>query len=64
MNPSSGDRALIRLRFPEGRPYWVQPVGPAYAGSEHRFYLSASKYTGVFARVTRDQVQDTLTQGR
>ncbi len=51
---------LIRLHYPEGKPYWVRPQGLRTEGAEHRFYKSANKYTGLFWPVTLDQADVAL----
>ena len=51
---------LVRLHYPEGKPYWVRPQGLRTEGAEHRFYKSANKYTGLFWPVTPDQADVTL----
>jgi hypothetical protein len=51
---------LIRLHYPEGKPYWVRPQGLRTEGAEHRFYKSANKYTGLFWPVTPDQADVAL----
>ena len=38
---------VVRLSFPPGQPYFVLPPDAA-AGCEHRFYMAANRYTGVF----------------
>jgi hypothetical protein len=52
---------VVRLRFPKGKPVWVQPEGLNLQGQEHRFYYSAEKYTGIFWEVDQATVQDKLT---
>ena len=51
---------VVRLHYPEGKPYWVRPQGLRTEGAEHRFYKSANKYTGLFWPVTPDQADVTL----
>jgi hypothetical protein len=50
---------VIRLEFPKGRPYVVDPgrlTGLDIVGYEHRLYSVANKYTGLFWPVTRAQL--------
>jgi hypothetical protein len=43
------DCLVVRLRFPPGKPFFALPdVETTGGGSEHRLYLDAGKYTGVF----------------
>lgn len=52
------DCLVVRLRFPAGKPYFVQlPESLGTVGQEHRFYSQAGKYTGVFWNVTKEQAQ-------
>jgi hypothetical protein len=47
---------VIRLEFPKGRPYIVDPgrlTGLDIVGYEHRLYSRAGKYTGLFWPVTQ-----------
>jgi Mg-chelatase subunit ChlD len=40
---------VVRLRFPPGKPFFVLPQMPSGGGGfEHRLYLEAGKYVGVF----------------
>jgi hypothetical protein len=51
---------VVRLRFPKGKPFFVQlPDTVARAGYEHHFYNDAGKYIGVFWKVTREEA-DTI----
>jgi hypothetical protein len=52
---------VVRLRYPLGKPAWVEVVGPAHDRVEHRFYSEAGKYTGVFWTVTETAAKDNLT---
>jgi hypothetical protein len=50
---------VVRLEFPGGRPYIVDPgrlSGLKIVGYEHRLYSRAGKYTGLFWPVTQDQL--------
>jgi hypothetical protein len=50
---------VIRLEYPSGRPYIVDPGRLAelkIVGYEHRLYSRAGKYTGLFWPVTRDRL--------
>jgi len=51
---------VIRLAFPENRPYIVDTEGLSglkTVGHEHRLYSRAGKYTGLFWPVTQDQLE-------
>ena len=53
------DCLVVRLRYPEGRPYFIQlPENVQPAGYEHRFYTEANKYTGVFFGVEPAKVEN------
>jgi hypothetical protein len=50
---------VIRMEFPKGRPYIVDPrrlAGLNIVGYEHRLYSRAGKYTGLFWPVTQSQL--------
>ena len=52
---------VVRLRYEaEDRPFFVRPEGIDPAGTEHRFYTKARRYTGIFWPVTEDQMRETL----
>ena len=46
---------VVRMAHPKGRPAWARLRGIEAAGSEHRFYTSAGKYTGLFWTKTRGE---------
>src|SRR6185437_5058278 len=52
---------VVRLSHDPGQPVWVRPRGLVPDGSEHRFYTSAGKYTGIFWTVNADQARQFLT---
>jgi hypothetical protein len=57
--PEKRECLVVRLRFPKDEPFFVQlPGSVAGSGAEHRFYLEAGKYTGIFWDVTREQAQN------
>jgi hypothetical protein len=49
---------VVRIRYPPGKPFYVQlpPSLPTH-GFEHRFYPGASKYVGVFWKVSEEQIK-------
>ena len=54
---------VVRLSYKQ-RPFWVRPTGVSFVGAEHRCYLTAKRYTGIFWTKTRDEVQAALRQLR
>jgi hypothetical protein len=46
---------VVRLSYKE-RPFRVRPAGVSFVGAEHRSYLAAKRYTGIFWTKTRDEV--------
>ena len=52
---------VVRLRYPPGKPAWVDIVGPEHVGGvEHRFYTEAGKYAGIFWPVPEAAAKDHL----
>ena len=54
---------VVRLAFPRGSPYLVEPsqltgLEDDIAGHEHRFYTAAAKYTGLFWPVNRSPFEE------
>jgi len=54
---------VVRLSYRE-RPFRVRPAGLSFVGAEHRCYLTARRYTGVFWTKTRDEVLNAIRQLR
>jgi hypothetical protein len=57
--PEQVDCLVVRLRYPRGKPFFVDPrrlPGITPSGYEHRFYLRAGAYTGLFGPITRTEV--------
>jgi hypothetical protein len=54
-------RLVVRASCPSGALFWARPLGIRPEWSEHRFYLKAGKYTGVFWPVSADEVDTRLT---
>lgn len=58
-SPEQVDCLVVRLRYPRGKPFFVDPrrlPGITPSGYEHRFYLRAGAYTGLFGPITRTEV--------
>ena len=55
---------VIRMRYPKGKPVIVDLKLPGLGGSEHHYYSSANKYTGIFWPVTPRQVNEVLREIR
>lgn len=53
--PEELDCLVVQATFPRGNPVWVKPEGINIRGQEHRFYLEARKYEGIFYSITREQ---------
>jgi hypothetical protein len=51
---------VIQASFPPNKPIWVEPVGTRVLNHEHRFYLEAGKYTGIFWDITKEQAENDL----
>jgi hypothetical protein len=51
---------VVRLEHAPQRPVWVRLRGLNLAGQEHRFYLQAGQYTGLFWPVTRQEADQVL----
>lgn len=53
------DCLVVRIRYPRDKPFFVDPrrlPGITPSGYEHRFYLRAGAYTGLFGPITRTEV--------
>lgn len=54
---------VVRLEYPEGKPFIVDPAklaGLQAERYEHRLYTSSRKYTGLFWPVSRSQIESNL----
>lgn len=54
---------VVRLRYPTGKPHWVTLDGLEGINEkecEHRFYIEADRYTGIFWSVGEDEVTKKL----
>lgn len=57
--PEQVDCLVVRIRYPRNKPFLVDPgrlPGIAPSGFEHRFYLRAGAYTGLFGPITRSEI--------
>jgi Mg-chelatase subunit ChlD len=53
---------VVRLRFPPGKPFFSVPTSTTLrSGFEHRLYLDAGKYTGIFWADALEQLSDLET---
>jgi hypothetical protein len=59
---------VVRLAFPRGSPFLIEPgqlsgLESDIVGHEHRFYTAAGKYTGLFWPVNRAQLEKLKSLG-
>jgi hypothetical protein len=54
---------VVRLSYRD-KPIRVRPAGVSFVGAEHRCYLAAKRYTGIFWTKTRDEVLNAIRQLR
>jgi hypothetical protein len=54
---------VVRLSYRD-KPIRVRPAGVSFVGAEHRCYLAAKRYTGIFWTKTRDEVLDAVRKLR
>jgi hypothetical protein len=48
---------VVRMAY-QGQPIRVRPDHVSFVGAEHRCYLEAGRYTGIFWTTTRDEIPD------
>ncbi|ODU01496.1 MAG: hypothetical protein ABS79_01560 [Planctomycetes bacterium SCN 63-9] len=61
LEPTEVNCLVIRMRHPRDRPIFVDPrrlPGITPSGFEHRFYLRADAYTGLFGPITQTEVDN------
>ena len=61
--PETATCLVVRLAYPEGKPFLVDPsrlAGLKAERHEHRLYTTSRKYTGLFWPVSRSQVETNL----